>query len=66
VRGLPPNMRLKLSGLLLDESAVASPGRPWMGGPAPCARKHAPQLKRDPLGSADPPLEDSITPIDSV
>jgi len=32
---------LKLSGLLLKESAVALPGRPRLGGPVPCARAHA-------------------------
>ena len=37
----PPNMRLKLSGLLLRESAVASPGAPLRGGPVRCARAHA-------------------------
>jgi len=36
-----PNMRLKLSGLLLKESAVPSPGAPPRGGPVPCARGHA-------------------------
>ena len=36
-----PNMRLKLSGLLLEGSAVASPGRPLRGGPVPCAGGHA-------------------------
>jgi len=36
-----PNMRLKLSGLLLRESAVASPGVPRLGGPVPCAGAHA-------------------------
>jgi hypothetical protein len=35
-----PNMRLKLTGLLLRESAVASPGRPLRDGPVPCARAH--------------------------
>ncbi len=36
-----PNMRLKLAGLFLTESSVASPGAlPW-GGPVPCARQHA-------------------------
>jgi hypothetical protein len=35
-----PNMRLKLSGLLLKESAVASPGAPPSGGPLPCAGAH--------------------------
>jgi len=37
----PPNMRLKLSGLLLKESAVASPGGFPGGGPVPCAGAHA-------------------------
>jgi hypothetical protein len=36
-----PNMRLKLSGLLLEESAVASPGDFPSGGPVPCTRGHA-------------------------
>ncbi len=36
-----PNLRLKLSGLLLKESAVALPGAPPGGGPVPCARGHA-------------------------
>jgi len=36
----PPNMRLKLSGLFLRESAVASPGALPRGGPVPCARRH--------------------------
>ena len=36
-----PNMRLKLSGLLLRESAVASPGPDPRGGPVPCAGTHA-------------------------
>ena len=35
-----PNKRLKLPGLLLKESAVASPGAPRRGGPVPCARQH--------------------------
>jgi len=35
------NMRLKLSGLLLRESAVSSPGAPPWGGPVLCARVHA-------------------------
>ena len=39
--GPPPNMRLELSGLLLKESAVASPGRPPLGQPVPCASAHA-------------------------
>jgi hypothetical protein len=34
-------MRLKLSGLPLEESAVASPGGPSKGGPVPCAGVHA-------------------------
>jgi hypothetical protein len=34
-------MRLKLSGLLLKVSAVASLGVPPRGGPVPCARAHA-------------------------
>jgi len=38
---LPPNMRLKLSGLLSRESVVASLGAPPGGGPVPCARGHA-------------------------
>jgi hypothetical protein len=38
---LLPNMRLKLSGLLLRESAVALPGGPPRGGQVPCARGHA-------------------------
>jgi len=33
-------MRLKLSGLFSMESAVASPGAPPRGGPAPCACGH--------------------------
>ncbi len=36
----PPNLRLKLSGLFLRESAVASPGRPPRGEPVPCAPGH--------------------------
>ena len=36
-----PNMRLKQSGLLVRESAVASPGAPPRGGPVPCASAHA-------------------------
>ncbi len=36
-----PNMRLKLSGLLLRESAVASPGALTLDGPVPCAHQHA-------------------------
>ena len=36
-----PNMRLKLSGLLLRESAVGSPGAPPRGRLGPCARPHA-------------------------
>ncbi len=36
-----PNLRLKLSGLLLRESAVASPCAPPVGGPVPCAPGHA-------------------------
>jgi hypothetical protein len=39
-KGLP-NMRLKLSGLLLRESAVASPGARQSRKPVPCARGHA-------------------------
>ncbi len=38
---LLPNMRLKLSGLLLRESAVGSPGARPRGGPVPCAGAHA-------------------------
>jgi hypothetical protein len=34
-------MRLKLSGLLGRESAVASPGTPPRGGLVPCARADA-------------------------
>jgi len=34
-------MRLKLSGLLLKESTVPSPGVPPRGGPVPCAGGHA-------------------------
>jgi hypothetical protein len=37
----PPNKRLKLSGLLSRESAVASLGVPPYGGPVPCAGGHA-------------------------
>ncbi len=37
----PPNLRLKLSGLLLRESAVASLGASPRGGPVPCAGAHA-------------------------
>jgi len=37
----PPNMRLKLSGLLLRESAVGSPGAAPPGRPVPCACRHA-------------------------
>jgi hypothetical protein len=33
-------MRLKLSGLLVRESAVDSPGTPARGRPVPCARQH--------------------------
>jgi len=33
-------MRLKLSGLLLKESAVASPRAPPGRGPIPCAHTH--------------------------
>jgi hypothetical protein len=33
-------MRLKLSGLLLKESAVDSLGAPPWGGPVPCADAH--------------------------
>ena len=36
----PPNMRLKLSGLFLEESAVASPGAPPRSGPVRCAAAH--------------------------
>jgi hypothetical protein len=36
-----PNKRLKLSGLLFGESAVASPGPCPRGGPVPCAVGHA-------------------------
>ncbi len=39
--GPPPNMRLKLSRLLLKESTVASPGRPPLGRPVPRASAHA-------------------------
>ncbi len=39
--GLRPNMRLKLPGLFLKESAVASPGAPPRGGAVPCACEHA-------------------------
>ena len=35
-----PNKRLKLAGLLLRESAVASPPGPPQGGPVPCAGMH--------------------------
>jgi hypothetical protein len=38
---VPPNMRLKLSGLFLKESVVASPGALPRGRPVPCARAHA-------------------------
>src|SRR5438876_1149184 len=49
---LPPNMRLKLAGLLLGESAVASPGAPPRNEPVPLRlRTRRPQLKREPLGS---------------
>jgi len=41
VRVVLPNMRLKLSGLLLKESAVPSPGAPPRGGSVPCAGAHA-------------------------
>jgi hypothetical protein len=34
-------MRLKLSGLLLRESGVASPGALPLGRPVPCAGAHA-------------------------
>jgi hypothetical protein len=46
-------MRLKLSGLLLKESAVASPGA-LPGGRVGALRGRArrPQLKRDSLGGA--------------
>ncbi len=37
---MAPNLRLKLSGLLLKESAVASPGVLPMQGRAPCASGH--------------------------
>jgi len=37
---LPSNMRLKLAGLLLKESAVGLPGGPQRGGPVPCAGAH--------------------------
>ncbi len=37
----PPNLRLKLSGLFVKESAVALPDGPRWGGPVPCARGHA-------------------------
>ncbi len=36
-----PNLRLKLSGLLVRESAVPSPGALPHGGLVPCARGHA-------------------------
>ena len=36
-----PNKRLKLSSLLLKESAVASPGAPPRSRLVPCARHHA-------------------------
>ena len=36
----PPNMRLKLTGLLLKESAVPLPGAPPAQGGVPCARGH--------------------------
>ncbi len=39
-RGGLPNLRLKLSGLFLKESAVASPGALPRGGPVTCARGH--------------------------
>jgi len=35
-----PNMRLKLSGLFLRESAVRLPGAPLWGRPVPCAGGH--------------------------
>jgi len=38
---LLPNLRLKLTGLLLKESAVASPGAPRWGTALPCAGAHA-------------------------
>jgi len=34
------NVRLKLSGLLLRDSGVASPCMPPQGGRLPCAREH--------------------------
>jgi len=37
---LQPNMRLKLSGLFLKESAVASPDGLLVQGRAPCAYGH--------------------------
>jgi hypothetical protein len=37
----PPNLRLKLSGLFLMESAVGSPGGPPGVWPVPCANGHA-------------------------
>ncbi len=36
-----PNLRFKLSDLLLKESAVPSLGVPPRGGLVPCARRHA-------------------------
>ena len=36
----PSNMRLKLSGLFLRESVVASPGALPRSGLVPCARQH--------------------------
>ena len=38
--GMLPNLRLKLSGLLLRESAVASPGALLRAGPVRCASGH--------------------------
>jgi hypothetical protein len=37
---VPPNMRLKLSGLISKESAVASAGGLQRGGLVPCADAH--------------------------
>jgi len=48
-----PNVRLKLTGLLLKESSVASPGGLPPGPAGPLRpRTRRPQLKRDPLGCA--------------
>ena len=52
-KGVLPNMRLELTGLLLKESAVPSPGVSSAAGqgtlrPPP----DRPQLKRDPLAGA--------------